>query len=99
MGISFEQEEAIRNLQNRIELMKSGYTSLWQKNRALSGEREKLAREIDELKEKISILEQQYNTVKLAKSLTASTGEAENAKLQIKRIVREIDTCIALLNK
>jgi hypothetical protein len=41
----------------------------------------------------------QYNNLKIAKSIDASTTNSHEAKLKVNRIVREIDKCIALLNK
>ena len=37
--------------------------------------------------------------LKFAKSLLGSDGDSHEAKLKLNRIVREIDNCIALLNK
>jgi hypothetical protein len=44
-------------------------------------------------------LDHRYNTLKLAKSLTGDGKDSQDAKLKINRIVREIDKCIALLNR
>ena len=40
-----------------------------------------------------------YNKLKLAKRLLASSGDSHDAKIKINRIVREIDKCVALLNR
>jgi hypothetical protein len=40
-----------------------------------------------------------YENLKLAKMLVASEEENKDAKSRIQKIVREIDKCIALLNK
>ena len=44
------------------------------------------------------ILVKKYDNLKLAKSLTGA-DDSRIAKLKIKKIVREIDQCIAMLNK
>jgi len=57
---------------------------------------------IDEIKIKNKELEEigvKYNTLKIAKTVTASSEDSHDAKIKVNRIVREIDKCIALLNK
>ncbi len=60
------------------------YLENWQK--------EKKELEINELK-------QRNNTLKLSKAFVSVNGEPQEAKVQINKIVREIDKCIALLNR
>jgi hypothetical protein len=48
--------------------------------------------ELNELKSK-------YHHLRLAKGLAGQPDEANEAKRQINRMVREIDKCIALLNR
>jgi len=48
--------------------------------------------EIDQLNDK-------YKVLKMAKSLEGSSNENKDVKLKINEMVREIDKCIALLNK
>ncbi|MBA4408998.1 MAG: hypothetical protein C0397_06210 [Odoribacter sp.] len=51
------------------------------------------------LRQENSIIEQKYENLKLAKMLNASDEEIKDAKNRIQKLVREIDKCIALLNK
>lgn len=52
------------------------------------------------LKEKeINELKERSKTVDLAKGFLASSAETKEAKHRINAIVREIDNCIALLNR
>ncbi|MBN2748620.1 MAG: hypothetical protein JXR57_03940 [Bacteroidales bacterium] len=44
-------------------------------------------------------LEERYSQLKLAKSLSSSAKDVHDAKIKVNRIVREIDKCIALLNR
>lgn len=46
----------------------------------------------------IQILSKEVEKLKLAKAF-ANTDDSKEAKVQISKIVREIDKCIALLNK
>jgi ABC-type enterochelin transport system substrate-binding protein len=57
---------------------------------------------LSQLKEKegaYSALEVKYNTLKLAKIMVNNPLELHHAKLRVNSIVREIDKCIALLNR
>lgn len=54
---------------------------------------------IDKLRQENSLLERKYENLKLAKMFLASEEENKDAKSRIQKIVREIDKCIALLNK
>ena len=44
-------------------------------------------------------LKLKYNNVELAKAITDASGNNHDAKIKMNRIVREIEKCIALLNK
>jgi transcription initiation factor TFIID subunit TAF12 len=76
------------------------------KHDSLKREKSQLQLKIDELEKSInqqnqekSFLEQKYENLKIAKMLAASDDENKDAKSKIQKIVREIDKCIALLNK
>ena len=94
-----EQEEFIRQLKFRIRLMMAKYQALMKENDGLVNDRNELLTLVEKQKKEISNLEQQYTTARLAKSVLVPSEDRETARAQIKRIVREIDECIALLNK
>jgi hypothetical protein len=54
---------------------------------------------IKKLQEENDKLNIQYNNLKIAKSIDVSVANSHDAKLKVNKIVREIDKCIALLNK
>ena len=97
--MTFEQEEMIRQLRYRIRLLMARYQSLKNENESLVAEKNELLTLAEKQKKDIRNLEQQYTTAKLAKSVLVPSEDREAAKAQIGRIVREIDECIALLNK
>jgi hypothetical protein len=66
----------------------------------------RLSSENNELQETIKLkdnelkdLQHKYEQLKLAKLLVTGSDDVHEAKLKVNRIVREIDKCIALLNK
>lgn len=97
--MTFEQEEMIRQLKYKVRLLMAKFQTLKKENEALVTEKTELLTVIEKQKREISNLEQQYTTAKLAKSVLIPSEDRETAKAQIKRIVREIDECIALLNR
>ena len=60
---------------------------------------EELQKRLDEKDKEIREMNQKYETLKLAKSLTGEQPEKGDARLKINNIVRELDRCIALLNQ
>ncbi len=72
----------------------------------LKAENARLRQQVDELSEKTRVkdremeaLETKFQNLKLTKTLIASPEDVKNVKLQVNRMVREIDRCIALLNR
>lgn len=61
-------------------------------------ELQRLREQVSSNTKQIASLEEANKTLKIAKSLTGA-GENTDAKLKINELVREIDKCIALLNK
>jgi hypothetical protein len=84
--------EKLKQIISLLEVEKNKRRNCEQKNIELEENLKKIIQE----KEKIAI---QYNNLKLAKNLEVSETSSHDAKLKVNRIVREIDKCIALLNK
>jgi len=87
-----ELKQKIQLLADRLEHQKKSNTSLSSDNKKLEDKLREQEKEINELKQK-------NNTLMLSKAFVTENGESQEAKLQINKIVREIDKCIALLNR
>ncbi|MCK5821118.1 MAG: hypothetical protein KAH17_04500 [Bacteroidales bacterium] len=94
-----EQEELIQDLKNQVHLLMTRYSELRQKYDLGVLESNNLQEQVNDQKIKIETLEQQYNTAKVATSVLAKDIDVSEARVEINRIVREIDDCIALLNR
>ncbi len=68
-------------------------------NDELSNEVENLNNELNIYKDKYQQIEQKYENLKLAKALNSEDPENSEARVKLTKIIREIDNCIALLNK
>ena len=95
------QEEFIEiaALKDKIVEIISMYESQKQLNSILNKDNENLLKEIELKNSNINELEKDYETLKFAKSITASSKDTHDAKIKINKLVREIDKCIGLLNK
>ena len=93
---TFKTDELKQKVQHVISL----YHNIKEEKEALVGEKIHLLKTIEQQKLRIAELESEYNTLQMAKAVAAKDqGETEIAKKRIDAIVREIDKCIALLNK
>lgn len=91
--------DTFEQLQIRIRQV----VELYKKERT---ENEQLKKKSVELEERLKLddnrlidLEGKYNKLKISKALIASSKDMHDAKLKVNRMVREIDKCIALLNR
>jgi len=91
--------DIIVELQNKIDTLIDRYKDLKEEVNVLNEKNEKLVFELDEANENYRELEAKYNNLKLSGSILAETGDPGEAKKRIGQIVREIDKCIALLNR
>lgn len=68
-------------------------------NRALAGRRDRMAVEIRELKRTIAEQEKRIAVLELGTSMTGGANDQKRAVARINRLMREIDRCIALMNR
>lgn len=61
------------------------------------GELRKHQQMAEVLKEENALLKQQLETLKMAKTLAMGESDVHQAKVQLSRLVRQIDSCISLL--
>jgi len=85
-------EIKLNNLLSSYKKVKSINSNLKEENTNLLSEIEQKNIEINNLKDKIKI-------ISISKSVDASKGDIRQTKLKINEYIREIDKCIAQLNK
>ncbi len=91
--------EIIVELQNKIDTLIERYTSLKEDVKSLREKNEKLELELDRVNGDYKRLEEKYSNLRLSGNILAETGNPGEAKKRISQMVREIDKCIALLNR
>jgi len=86
-------------LNRKIDELLNRYSSLKSEITDLKNGNEVLKAMLQERDEKIKELEIKYERVKLSGALLGDGGNAPEAKKKITELVREIDKCVALLNR
>ncbi len=94
-----EQKEFVNSFKSKISRLLSMYNNVRSENASLNNEIDELKLQLKNKDSELEFLNNKYNKLKLAKSIVASEGDGHDAKIKINRIVREIDKCIALLNR
>ncbi len=97
--MSSAQPDTLAQLQQRIRRILELYTSQKTENEQLRKQNKDLDEKVQRDKDQLKELKDKYNKLKVSKTLVASSGDVHEAKLKINRMVREIDKCIALLNR
>ena len=91
-------KNTVEELKVKVRRLMDLYESSRSHNVQLQQENENLKKELEQKKSEIASFEEKYTNIKKNKNL-ASAESPHDAKIKINRIVREIDKCIALLNK
>ncbi len=97
--MSIAHPDTFEQLQSRIQQLIGMYEKEKTVNGQLSKERSELQEQIRLGNGRVKVLEEKYNKLKISKALIASSEDVHDAKLKVNRMVREIDKCIALLNR
>jgi chromosome segregation ATPase len=91
--------EELTLLNKKLEELFEKYNNLRTKNKDLAKENDTLKRYLQERDEKVKELEIKYERIKISGALMGEGEGAVEAKQKINELVREIDRCVALLNR
>ncbi|MCB9189248.1 MAG: hypothetical protein H6599_08175 [Flavobacteriales bacterium] len=92
--------QIVSDIYQKIQKIESDRVRLIENEVLLQKRIADLEKELQSEKSSFETLEQKYKVLKLAKSLEGEKTESgTDLKLKINEMVREIDKCIALLNK
>jgi predicted nuclease with TOPRIM domain len=97
--MSLQGYEELSILNRKLNDLLNRYHDLGKENRELRNENEKLKAHLQEGREKVKELETKYDRVKLSGALLGGGENAIEAKRKINELVREIDRCVALINR
>jgi predicted nucleic acid-binding Zn-ribbon protein len=91
--------EELTILNKKLDELLERYDNLRIEIKNLRLENETITRSLQERNEKIKELEIKYERIKLSGALLGEGENANEAKKKITELVREIDRCVALLNR
>ncbi|MGL5787187.1 MAG: hypothetical protein ACRCX4_10275 [Bacteroidales bacterium] len=94
-----EKEQLLVNLDLKIKKLLHGFETKSEENEFLIERIQLLMKQLDEAEEKYKLLESKYNNLKLANTFALSDEEKLLANRRFSKLVREINTCISLLNE
>ena len=94
-----EYNRLILRMKENIQKLILLYNKEKEKNKELSKEVKQISNELNIYINKNKEVEKKYDNLKLARALDGTDGEDKEARIKLNKIVREIDNCIALLNK
>ncbi|MBE2247682.1 MAG: hypothetical protein IAE67_10535 [Candidatus Competibacteraceae bacterium] len=89
----------ITSLNSKIEKLILLHRNLEEEKMRLNAEKQDLLKIIQQLKTKNNYLEEQNKAIRMAKDMTEEGTSSLDLKLKINEMVREIDKCLALLNR
>lgn len=95
-----ETEQLIDSFKSKFSTLAERYKALKSENVRLGEENAILRQKLEEKNKEIESNKKEQNTQQLANTFLAASGnDPQEAKNKINKIVREIDNCIALLNR
>jgi len=94
-----EQQKLLTNFETRVRQIILLCTSLKEDNAKLEKALESKESELKIVKENVRNLTNQYDNLKLAKMISYGETDLKVAQQRLSTLVREIDKCIALINK
>jgi len=97
--MSAEQVDILKGIRLKIQSVKTRLQEQQEENVRLKLQYEDLQLSLQQKQSAIDELKQKNQKLTLVKGIMADGEESQDAKVQINRIVREIDKCIALLNR
>ena len=97
--MSAEQTVILEGIRQKIQRVKNRLVEQQEENIRLKHQNDDLQKAVQEKQELIDELKEKNQKLALVKGIMADGEVKQDARIQINRIVREIDKCIALLNR
>lgn len=90
--------ELVEHIKSKIASLIEINTKLKERLKGISYENSKLSKENLELKQKIKALNEKIEALTLANGLSGDIEAQKEAQAKVKKILREINNCITLIN-
>lgn len=89
----------IQTVREKIDRLIADNRTLRESLKKAAAERDRETLRRREAEAKIALLEKRVNTLETAKSFGGTRGDNRAARLRVNKLLREIDSCIAMMNK
>ena len=93
-----EETKKLQIFETHFRMQMEKYSQLKAENAELYDMVDQKDAALKELQMKNEELQKQYDNLKLAKVISVSDSDLDNAKKRLAKLVRDVDKCIALLN-
>lgn len=94
-----ELKTIVASLEGKIEKLVNSHRQTRKELLTIQAQHNNLTETVTEQKKTISELEEKTKILKLSKSISSTKENTTELKLKINELIREVDKCIALLNK
>ncbi len=94
-----EPDDILNSLKERTKQIMALCDGLKEEKKSLLTTNRELKQKVAQHEKEIDNIKTKYNTLKIAKTVSGTDNDVHETKLRVNKIVREIDKCIALLNK
>ena len=92
-------EHALNQFSIRVRQMLLQYRELKKENAELYAMVDEREEQIKTLNAKLTQALNDYNSLKMAKMLEVTDGDAESAQKRLQRLIRDVNKCITLLSE
>lgn len=89
--------EAIHLLENKLQKLLSNYEFLKKENEILLQSNTQLQKQLLEKQQLLILQKNEFDVLKIAKTINGSATNTKDTKLKINSLIREIDKCIVQL--
>ncbi len=93
-----DKKKLLTDFEFRVRQVMYLCDSLKEDNARLKKELAEKEQQISEFNSELSRLRTKYDSLKMARTITAASVDVDNAKSKLSKLVREVDKCINLLN-
>ncbi|MCK4701633.1 MAG: hypothetical protein KAT38_14910 [Bacteroidales bacterium] len=94
-----EPDDILNSLRERTEQVMMLCDGLKDEKKRLLTTNRELIQKVAQHEKEIDNIKIKFNTLRIAKTVSGTDNDVHETKLRVNKIVREIDKCIALLNK
>ena len=91
--------QAVTEVEDKLKRLIETYKFLKEENEFLQGKVVTLEQQLTQEKQLHTRLEEDFQTLKIAKTIQGSKQDRKETKLKINTLIREIDKCIIQLNE